>query len=930
MKKLFLLLTVLCAVVTAQAQVISAYTMQATQGTYTEITDGTAMDTTGIEVTDMAEKVWYPDGVKTELTTKAGFSIGFDFEFNDILCNQFVIGSNGYIALGRDSICNDPINGSYIMGSELGADNVIGVIPNVWDMWRWETTEFSYKVVGEAPSRTLVVQFKDWGPKFGWDDGGDVKMNMQIRLNEAGNTVQFVFGACLDTISDSGKSTRIGLRGSYDDLLTLTDGETEGMINYVATPGDNSVWLEAAMITSGITYTFTPPAACEAPTSPFEITDLVATTNLVSLQWKPLADADHVLLLLSKDYMLTEEPADGKFYEEGASLGGAQVLAYTTDTVYAPETWQLTLEPATDYYLHVYPANSVCAHGPVYGKTNAVFASFTTKPAAPDTVAITGTTLNTLTFDVEANGTDNVIVILTDSVRPNPPYASVVEFGTPDANTKVGDVLQDMGRVVYMGASAQNIVVEGLEPGTTYYLRALSYNDNYDYSTEYVQCLSATVANLPWALDLTNVDLGVVPAGWESTSTGNTSWSVMNKRDQTGTEDRRFDLNTTPNASEGFIADLTTPAILVDKRDALFTVQYCMYIWARFGGNKPYDAWEANDKFAVQISRNGGEFEEVYAITAENNVKVDSVTQFIPVKVDLSDYLNDEVRIRIHWECFNGSAIRCPLEGWNIDGRPIPVVPDVTVSDITWNSANVSWRGEQESYEFAYAKVGEEFAAKVVNEKAVTLTDLTHLTEYQVKVRGIVAEGDTTDWCEVVTFTTADLPVCPVPEGLAHATTEDYGDKLSWTINEEHLSWDLRYREGSSTSWTEVEGLETNEYTLYNLVAGASYVWLVRAHCDMDRVSKYASQEEFTANAKSAISAATADRLKVVAANGAVTIYNSDVYVESVTLLDVQGRVLGNYVVNARDNITIPTNATGIAIVLVNTVDQQLVYKVSF
>ena len=199
-----------------------------------------------------------------------------------------------------------------------------------------------------------------------------------------------------------------------------------------------------------------------------------------------------------------------------------------------------------------------------------------------------------------------------------------------------------------------------------------------------------------------------------------------------------------------------------------------------------------------------------------------------------------------------------------------------------------------------------------------------------MKVRGIVAEGDTTDWCEVVTFTTADLPVCPVPEGLAHATTEDYGDKLSWTINEEHLSWDLRYREGSSTSWTEVEGLETNEYTLYNLAAGASYVWLVRAHCDMDRVSKYASQEEFTANAKSAISAATADRLKVVAANGAVTIYNSDVYVESVTLLDVQGRVLGNYVVNARDNITIPTNATGIAIVLVNTVDQQLVYKVSF
>lgn len=47
MKKLFLLFTILCAGIVANAQVVSAYTMQATQGTYTEITDGTVMDLTG-------------------------------------------------------------------------------------------------------------------------------------------------------------------------------------------------------------------------------------------------------------------------------------------------------------------------------------------------------------------------------------------------------------------------------------------------------------------------------------------------------------------------------------------------------------------------------------------------------------------------------------------------------------------------------------------------------------------------------------------------------------------------------------------------------------------------------------------------------------------------------------------------------------------
>lgn len=87
MKKLFLLSTVLCVVLTAQAQVISSYTMQATQGTYTEITDGVAMDTTGIALDDMQYKVWHADGLATETTTMTGFPIGFDFEFNDILCN---------------------------------------------------------------------------------------------------------------------------------------------------------------------------------------------------------------------------------------------------------------------------------------------------------------------------------------------------------------------------------------------------------------------------------------------------------------------------------------------------------------------------------------------------------------------------------------------------------------------------------------------------------------------------------------------------------------------------------------------------------------------------------------------------------------------------------------------------------------------------
>ena len=298
------------------------------------------------------------------------------------------------------------------------------------------------------------------------------------------------------------------------------------------------------------------------------------------------------------------------------------------------------------------------------------------------------------------------------------------------------------------------------------------------------------------------------------------------------------------------------------------------------------------------------------------------------MELDLNNYFEETVEIRLYWRAF-GDRLKMTLDKFRAEGRPIAVVPEVRVSDVTWNSAVVTWRGEQENYEVAYSEVNTEWTYAEVADKTVALTDLKHLTDYQVKVRGIVAEGDTTDWSEVVTFTTADLPECPLPTGLTHVATEDYGDKLSWELNEEHLAWDLRYRNGNATSWTDIKNLETNEYTLYDLEAGAAYVWRVRAYCDMDRVSGYASQQEFNANGFSAISAATADRFNVVAANGVVTVYNSGVYVENVVLVDMQGRVLGNYQVAATDNITIPTDMAGVALVVVNTLDKQFVYKVN-
>lgn len=857
MKKLFLLLIALCTLTVAQAQVVSSYTMQATLGTYTEITDGTVMDLTGLDLTAdevLTGKAWYPSGIVSEETTAAGFPIGFDFIFNDITCNQFIIGAHGFIALGKDEITIDPSHNQYIVAREEGADNIIGFMPNV-DIYAHETSEFSYKVIGEAPYRTLVVQFKDWAPCFGWSADDVIHMNMQLRLNETSNTIEFVLG---DAISeeDTEKMTRIAIRGYYRDILSLKETNDEyaedvDMIDWVTTPEDYSVYLSAGMITSGLTYTFTPPAECEKPLSHFHFKGLNPRTSSFSLywDWDDMSDADHVLLLITPSASLTQNPVDGEFYAAGDSLGGAYVLAYTTDTIYdSEEDYSLTLEPATQYYLHIYVANSFCSNGPKYDV--GVLSSFWTKPKSPESIEITNTTTNTLTFNVEANDVDDeILVILTDSVRPNPPYAHEIEFGNPIGEYSIGEWVDGKGRVVYVGPSAQNVVVENLEEGTTYYLRAHSHNNN-GYSTEVIETSDVTIARLPWTLDLSNTNIQEIPVGW--TSVGSNKYlAAGNKKPGYGEEDIQFNVQIQPNTTNGHTVELTSPYIIIDKNNALFSLEYNMNTPGNWGmtGTK-YDEWNEKDTLAIQVSSNGGEFENVTLINSTNNVKVDSINQFIPITADLSNYLNDTIQVRIYWSCYSNGKVRLTLEKWNIDEYIAPATPEIKVEDIAHTSAKVTWRSEQENYEVAYAKTGEEFTTIVVEGASeYVLTELEAETEYQVKVRGIVAEGEYSAWSEVVTFTTTEWPECDAPTNLA----VQYVDQLvvlTWEGTEEHLSWELRYREANSTSWVTIDSIESTTWVIEDLPEeDLTYLWNVRAYCTAERMTAWSAQSSFTTGA---------------------------------------------------------------------------------
>ena len=313
MKKLFLLFTVLCAAVAVQAQVISAYTAQVSQGTYTEITGGFAVDTVGLyDEYDASVKnvAWNPAGLFEETTTAPGFEIGFDFEFNDIMCNQFVISPFGYIILGRDEVTLDPTHTNYIIGREENADNVIGVIARRYSGCVYlPTTEISYKVVGEAPNRTLVVQYKDLGVAASWEY--NVAETFQIRLNEGTNTIELVLGDAEKVYAEEPSEgeerdeefeaqAEFALKGRTDDILAVAKDYETG--EWTAYNDDTSDYWTHEML-SGTTFSFTPPAACVAPEENVRLKEVFPYTDQFRIEWNPLENADRTLLILSEDYV---------------------------------------------------------------------------------------------------------------------------------------------------------------------------------------------------------------------------------------------------------------------------------------------------------------------------------------------------------------------------------------------------------------------------------------------------------------------------------------------------------------------------------------------------------------------------------------------------------------------------------------------------
>ncbi|MDP2159654.1 MAG: hypothetical protein Q8K02_04170, partial [Flavobacterium sp.] len=181
------------------------------------------------------------------------------------------------------------INGSTItMSANATTTGLNGGVQFGGPSW----SNIKYVTQGVAPNRVFVIQysnFKRFGTTF--SIAQHMSLSFQIRLHEADNSIQVVYGDCSPGLTTSTTTSQVGLRGSTNSFATNVN-------NRLNTKGVNDNWINSAqgtsnasgllfnnaspanIITSGLTYTWSPPLPCAGTPTAGSVTP--ASLNICS------------------------------------------------------------------------------------------------------------------------------------------------------------------------------------------------------------------------------------------------------------------------------------------------------------------------------------------------------------------------------------------------------------------------------------------------------------------------------------------------------------------------------------------------------------------------------------------------------------------------------------------------------------------------
>jgi hypothetical protein len=333
------------AIVSAQNS--STYTFS------TNATSSLALDL-NLNVVDMSTGTTQLVAAGLDAAASTVTAVGFPFPFMSGFYTQFAVQEDGVLQLGGAA----PGTNVYtISGGTVAAPRLAAFCTDL--RTGTSTGKIHYKLIGSAPQRVLVVEFKEM-QLFYTGTGTAGTSTFQMRLYENG-TLEYVYGTMSATdVATANRSPSVGFYlGAATNLFASVTTATHTVSvtsPYTANPAVAAVGpltdLTSASNGTRRAYVFTPPPFC---TTPVDQPTALLFSNIIGTQLDlsftaAVSTPSSYLIVRYPTGAAVTNPVDAAAYVTGQALGLGTVVA-STNTTTATATG---LVPSTSYDFYVY------------------------------------------------------------------------------------------------------------------------------------------------------------------------------------------------------------------------------------------------------------------------------------------------------------------------------------------------------------------------------------------------------------------------------------------------------------------------------------------------------------------------------------------------------------------------------------------------
>jgi hypothetical protein len=434
MRKIYSLLLTVFFAATTNAQV-NTYAFTQSTSTYSEIS-GTILGTATANTT--------AGSIDDQVFNIANGSFPFTFVFNGTGYTGCNVSTNGFITFGATAPSTTTYSPISSTTAYDGAITAFGGDINSFFSISGQTGDLSWGVIGSAPNREVVIQWRKYRPAFSTSTANVYSFGFQIHLQETSNIISVVYdgpGSYLIGSTAITGTRQVGLRGltnaDFNDraatlswALTTTGGANSSTVSFSTTSPN--------MPGSGLTYTWTPstsacagtptagsisgPASvCNGTTATLTLSGYSFPQSGISIQWQSSAVSGGPYTNISNATanVYTFTATSNLYYVAVVTCANGGGTATTTE-------FTLAIDPLPTVTVTP-PSASICPGGsvsltasgaitytwsPASGLSATTGATVTANPSATTTYSVTGTGGNGCTATTPVTVTVNPPVIL--------------------------------------------------------------------------------------------------------------------------------------------------------------------------------------------------------------------------------------------------------------------------------------------------------------------------------------------------------------------------------------------------------------------------------------------------------------------------------------------------------------------------------------